>query len=72
MYHVMVRRHTTLKVGGVEVETFHPGNDASQQFGAKTRALFMALFPHLETLGDFGETCAMRTSREMIDKLTNS
>lgn len=72
LYHLMVRRHTLLKVGGVEVETFHPGNGASQQLGAKTRELFMSMFPHLETLGDFGETCATRTTREVVDSLINT
>ncbi|WP_425072317.1 Hint domain-containing protein [Sagittula sp. S175] len=72
LYHLMVRRHTTLNVGGVEIETFHPGNGASQNLGAKTRALFMALFPHLETLGDFGETCATRTTREVVESLINT
>lgn len=72
LYHLMVKRHTTLKIGGMEIETFHPGNAASQQLGAKTRALFMAMFPHLEALGDFGETCATRTTREVIDSLINT
>ena len=72
LYHLMVRRPTTLKVGGVEVETFHPGNSASQQLGAKTRELFMSMFPNFETLGDFGETCATRTSREVIEGLIDA
>ncbi|MBP0482342.1 Hint domain-containing protein [Sagittula salina] len=72
LYHVMVRRHTTLNVGGVEVETFHPGNAASQQLGAKTRELFMAMFPHLDGLGDFGETCCTRTTREVVENLLDT
>ena len=72
LYHLMVRRHTTIQVGGIEIETFHPGNSASQQLGHKTRELFMSMFPNLETLGDFGETCATRTSREVIESLINT
>jgi len=69
LYHLMVRRHTTLCVGGIDVETYHPGNAASQQLGQNTRALFLSMFPNLSSLGDFGETCVTRTSREVIDNL---
>lgn len=72
LYHVMVRRHTTINVGGIDIETYHPGNAASQQLGQNTRALFLSMFPNLTSLGDFGETCATRTTRDIIDNLLST
>jgi hypothetical protein len=69
LYHLMVRRHTTLRIGGLEIETFHPGNTAGEQLGPKTRTLFLSMFPNIADLGDFGETCATRTTRETIENL---
>lgn len=53
-YHICLERHAMVKVNGVECETFHPGLGAATQLGGDLRERFMALFPHLDDLGDFG------------------
>jgi hypothetical protein len=69
LFHLMVPRHTTISVGGIDIETYHPGNAVSRNLGQNTRALFLSMFPNLTDLGDFGETCATRTTREVIENL---
>ncbi|PTQ75689.1 Hint domain-containing protein [Celeribacter persicus] len=53
-YHLALGRHSLIRVNGVELESYHPGTAASAQLQGDLRARFMALFPHLDSLGDFG------------------
>jgi hypothetical protein len=53
-YHLVLERHSLIRVNGVELESYHPGTSATGQLQGDLRARFMALFPHLGTLGDFG------------------
>ncbi|MGX9355409.1 Hint domain-containing protein [Roseobacteraceae bacterium S113] len=54
LYHIAFRRHATFRAGGIEVESYHPGNEMRHRLGENARALFLSLFPHLTALGDFG------------------
>lgn len=72
MYHLMTAQHTTLKVGGIEVETYHPGKSAGNALGPNLRSLFMSLFPNVDRLEDFGQVRLTRTSREVIDSLIDT
>lgn len=54
LFHVATRRHTALRAGGLEVESYHPGHAATEGMSKTIAAAFMALFPHLEQLSEFG------------------
>lgn len=69
LYHLMVRQHTTISVGGIELETYHPGKTAGQKLGANMRALFLSMFPNLGDLDDFGQVSMTRTTREVVENL---
>ncbi|MGP6087722.1 Hint domain-containing protein [Antarctobacter jejuensis] len=69
LYHFMVQRHTTIRVGGVELETYHPGNTAGATLGQNMRALFLSMFPNISALDDFGQVSMTRTAREVVDSL---
>ncbi|WGW04227.1 Hint domain-containing protein [Tropicibacter oceani] len=69
MYHLMMRRHTTLMIGGIEMETYHPGKSVGQALGQNLRALFLSMFPNISQLEDFGQVSMTRTSRDVIDNL---
>ncbi len=71
MYHVALERHGTLKAAGYEMESYHPGRNAGAELGQNTRALFLSMFPNLETLDEFGELTITRTTREVLDSLLN-
>ena len=72
LYHLMVQRHTLIDVGGVEVETYHPGKTAGQALGQNMRALFLSMFPNVTSLDDFGQVSLTRTQREVIDSLLDT
>lgn len=72
LYHLMVRGHTTLRIGGLDIETYHPGKSAGQALGKSMRALFLSMFPQIEALEDFGHVSMTRTTREVIDSLVSS
>ena len=43
-----------IRVGGVEVESYHPGPDAHYSMSQEMRAVFLGLFPHVTAMQDFG------------------
>ncbi|WP_417239328.1 Hint domain-containing protein [Celeribacter halophilus] len=69
-YHIGLARHSLLRVNGVELESYHPGITAAGQLYGDLRGRFMALFPHLETLGDFGALAQLRLSPTDVLELT--
>lgn len=71
LYHLMTREHTLMNLGGLSVETYHPGKSVGQTLGQNMRSLFLSLFPNIEQLEDFGQTRYTRTTREVIDSLVN-
>lgn len=72
LYHLMVPRHTIITVGGIEMETYHPGKAIGQGLGQNLRALFLSMFPNLSGLEDFGQTTLTRTARAVIDSLLDT
>ena len=59
-YHIALPQHAIIRVNGVEMESYHPGTTAAAHLTGDMRIRFMGLFPHLDSLGDFG---AMAQSR---------
>ena len=68
MYHLMLPRHGTLRVGGIEMESYHPGQTLGSAPEA-LRALFLGMFPGIALLQDFGELTLTRTTRKALDGL---
>lgn len=67
-YHLALGRHSLIRVNGVDLESYHPGTSASGQLQGDLRARFMALFPHLDNLGDFGALAHPRlTPGDLLD-----
>ncbi|MEM1352518.1 MAG: Hint domain-containing protein [Pseudomonadota bacterium] len=54
LFHVATRRHTALKAGGLEVESYHPGHSATEGLSNTLTTVFMSLFPHVQRLSDLG------------------
>ena len=54
LFHICLKRHTTIRIGGLEFETYHPGMHAPRMISHSMRSLYFNLFPHVETFGDFG------------------
>lgn len=54
LFHICLTRHAAVDVGGIEMETFHPGIGATRQVTHAQRDLFLSMFPHIAHVTDFG------------------
>jgi hypothetical protein len=54
MFHLCLDRHAAIKVGGMEMETYHPGSAAIRSVSHPMRELFLSMFPHIAHATDFG------------------
>lgn len=65
VYHLMFEHHTTVRVNGLECESFHPGDHAVTSLSYEMAPHFLSLFPHIDKFDDFGpQTIARLTSEE--------
>lgn len=56
VHHLALDGHATIRAGGLDVESFHPGC-LTDTLDAEMQALFLSLFPHVRQLADFGPLC---------------
>lgn len=54
VYHLGFDGHHVLRVGGLEVESYHPGPDAHYSMSQEMREVFLSLFPHVDSMQGFG------------------
>lgn len=54
MYHLCLPQHAVITVGGLEFETYHPGPDALKLASHPIKTLFLNMFPHADSIRDFG------------------
>ncbi len=69
VYHLAFRDHHILRANGLEIESFHPGNDLTSRVGGDSLRLFMSFFPHMRSIADFGPLVAPRLSAEEYENL---
>ena len=72
LFHLMLARHGTIRVGGIEMETYHPGKTVTRGLGEPMRALFLSMFPNIGMMHDFGELRMTRTTRDVIEGLVTA
>ncbi|MDX5402893.1 MAG: Hint domain-containing protein, partial [Rhodobacterales bacterium] len=70
VYHLCLDRHASIKVSGLEMESYHPGLNVEQRMGPNMLSLFLSLFPHIRSLSDFGPLAYPRATRETLDSMT--
>lgn len=68
LFHICLGRHAAIDVGGVAVETFHPGLQALRQVSHATRDKFLGLFPHIAHYTDFGPLAHPRAPEDAPDR----
>lgn len=54
LFHICLSRHAVIKAGGLEMETFHPGAQATRAVSQNLRDRFLSLFPQIGHATDFG------------------
>lgn len=68
-YHLAFKDHHILRANGLEIESYHPGNDLVNRIGGDGLRLFMSFFPHISTIAEFGPLCAPRLSAEEFEAM---
>jgi len=69
MFHVVLARHGSLRVAGLEIESYHPGEGIAEMIAPRMLSLFAALFPQMSTLAGFGPLAHPRLTRFEVDGL---
>ncbi len=69
VYHLVLARQGALRVAGLEVESYHPGEGIEGMIEPRMLSLFAAQFPQLARLADFGPLDAPRLTRFEVESL---
>ncbi len=64
VYHLAFRDHHILRANGLEIESYHPGEDLYARLGGENLKLFQSFFPHMTSLTEFGPLSVPRISLE--------
>lgn len=67
LFHLCLSRHAAVDVGGIHMETFHPGMGAARQVTHAQRDLFLSMFPHIAHITDFGPLAHPRAPETELD-----
>jgi len=69
VYHLACESHETILAAGLEVESYHPGPEAPYSLSEEMMQHFMAFFPHLRSIRDFGKMLAPRIAADELSAL---
>lgn len=69
VFHIVLERQGSLSCAGVEVESFHPGKGLADRLDPQLAALFLAMFPQMKSLSDFGPMAHARLSDDQLEDL---
>lgn len=67
-YHIVLEKQGSIRSGGLEFESYHPGAHLHDRLDAELGAKFFTLFPNLRTPGDFGPAAHPRLSGKDYDE----
>lgn len=54
LFHLCLTRHAVIQANGIEMETFHPGVNATRTVAHSLRDRFLGMFPRISHVTDFG------------------
>lgn len=69
VFHLCLERHSTVRVGGLEFETYHPGETAARLAGHQMKTLFLNMFSHVDHMGGFGPLAYSRAGDGQQDAI---
>ena len=64
LFHLCLSRHAAVDLGGVQMETFHPGNNILRGATHSQRDFFLSMFPKIAHVSDFGPLAHRRAPTE--------
>jgi hypothetical protein len=59
-----------IRVGGLDFETYHPGENALRMTGHAMRSLFLDLFAHVDSAGGFGPLAHPRAGDGQLNAIS--
>lgn len=65
LFHICLTRHAAIKVGGIGMETFHPGGEALRSVSHSLRDRFLGMFPRIGHASEFGPLAHPRIPEAM-------
>lgn len=69
MFHLCLPRHAVIRVAGLEFETYHPGLSTARTISHAMKSVYLNLFPHIDTMADFGTPIHARAGDGEVDAL---
>lgn len=69
VYHLAFAGHRTIRANGIPIESYHPGLPSNATLDPELLALFLAFFPHIEKLSDFGPLSHPRLTTFEIEEI---
>lgn len=69
LYHLCLDQHAAINVGGLYVETYHPGPNLMGEMPIHYREKFLGMFPHIATETDFGALCHPRAASKATEMM---
>ncbi len=70
LFHICLRRHSVIRIDGLQFETYHPGTNAIRMLSQSLRSIYLNLFSHISSLNDFGPLLLPRAGDGEIDAIT--
>ena len=70
LFHICLERHSVIRIGGLEFETYHPGEATGRLMNNSLRTVFLNLFAHVETFRDFGPVAFPRIGETTLDAMS--
>ena len=69
VYHLALAQQGTLRVNGLEIESYHPGDSVEAMMEPRMLSLFKDLFPHVPSLSAFGEMAHPRLTKFEVEQI---
>ncbi|SLN22394.1 Hint domain-containing protein [Ruegeria meonggei] len=70
LFHICLKRHSVIRVDGLQFESYHPGINAVRRISHSLRSIYLNLFAHVDSLNDFGPLAMPRAGDGEMDALT--
>ncbi|MBE1284262.1 MAG: hypothetical protein GJ676_13200 [Rhodobacteraceae bacterium] len=70
LFHLCLPKHSVIRVGGLEFETYHPGVNALRMISHAMRSIYLNIFGHINELSEFGPQVYARAGEGEIDALS--
>ena len=64
VYHLLLKNHQVIRANGLEIESYHPGKEAETSLSREMLPVFLDMFPHIQSLKQFGPVAYPRLSQE--------